>query len=413
MKTLKNKLITGILLAGSLLALNSCSNYFIMKGFDKIYKNGTAKEKLEISVFKGDLEYDKIKNINSEKGNIVFEYQTEENNSDILMLKNKMIYQITKYPENDKEPQIKNEKIVFTREINGYPNIFLADLKNKELIKLTNDKRQNYSPRMDDKNAKIAFTRGLPEEAEVYLMDLEKNETANISNDEVGDYYSRISRDGNRVGFVSERKGSSVYIKDIKKDTLILAAQGYEIEYSDLRLNYDGTKIAYCGITSADKNGTIFFKDLNTGKNSSWPLNKGYDGEPSIDSAGNFISWISRQNHINERINKKLPFEDKISKRKKKIGRIDEKGKIHIENKKSKPKIKVADIKTRQVIEIENEISDEQMGNYISELSQNGKSLIILNEKNKENYYQIKNPMYYKEDPKYFLKEEKELWMVE
>ncbi len=412
LENLIKKAKTGILLAGALFSLNSCNN-FVMKGFDKIYKNGTAKEKLEISVFKGYLEYDKIKKINSEKGNIVFEYQTEENNSDIFMLKNKIIYQITKYSENDKEPQIKNEKIVFTREINGYPNIFLAELKNKELIKLTNDKRHNYSPSMDDLGAKIAFTRGLPEEAEVYLMDLEKNETANISNDEAGDYYSRISRDGNRIGFVSERKGSSVYIKDIKKDTLILAAQGYEIEYSDLRLNYDGTKIAYCGITSADKNGTIFFKDLNTGKNSSWPLNKGYDGEPSIDSAGNFISWISRQNHINERINKKLPFEDKISKRKKKIGRIDEKGKIHIENKKSKPKIKVADIRTRQVIEIENEISDEQMGNYISELSQNGKSLIILNEKNKENYYQIKNPMYYKEDPKYFLKEEKELWMVE
>ena len=408
LETLIKKTKNAILLAGSLLTLNSCANYFILKGFDKIYKNGTAKEKLEISVFQDNLEYDKIKNISADNGAFVFEHQTEENNSDILMLKNKIIYQLTNYSENDKEPQIRGDKIVFTREINGYPNIFLADLKNKELIKLTNDKRQNYSPSMEDLGTKIAFTRGLSEEAEVYLMDLEKNEALNISNDEAGDYNSSISGDGNRVGFVSERKGSSIYIKDIKKDTLILVVQGYDIGYSDLRLNYDGTKIAYCGVTSADNHGTIFFKDLNLNKISSWPLNKGYDGEPSIDSAGNFISWISRQNRINERLYRQLPFEEGISKKKKKIGVIDEKGKLHIENKKAKPKIKVVDTRTRQRIEIENEISDDQLGNYLSAISKNGKILTIFNEKNKENNYQIKNPMYYKDDPKYFLKEEKD-----
>ena len=405
LENLIKKTKTGILLAGSLLALNSCNN-FIMKGFDKIYRNKPAKEKLEITPFRQSLDYEKIKNVNSENGTIVFEYQTEEDNTDIFMIKNKILYQITNYEGYNGEPQIKGEKIVFTRNINGYVNIFLADLKNKELTQITNDKRQNYAPSMDDNCAKIAYTIGLPEEAEVYLTELEKNESINISNDEAGDYFSYISGDGNRVGFISERKGSSVYIKDIKKDTLILVNQGYEIGYSDLRLNYDGTKIAYCGITPTDKNGTIFFMDLNSSKKLSWPLNKGYDGEPSIDSAGYFVSWISRQNGVNERVNKKLPFEEKISKRKRKIGRIDEKGKIHLENKKAKPKIKVADTKTRQVIEIENEISDEQIGNYISKLSQNGKSIIIFNEKNKEDNYQIKNPLYSKDDPKYFLKEE-------
>ncbi len=414
MKSLKNKLITGILLAGSLFALNSCNNYLI-RGFDKIYSGKMHKEKLETSLFQDNLDYTKVKNISSEKnGLIVFEYQTDEENSDIFMAKNEWTHKITDNAESDAKPQIKNKKIVFTRNSDGHTNLFLADLKNKELIRLTNDKRQNYSPSMDDKSEKIAFTRGEPEEAEVYLLDLEKKVAINISKDEAGDYFPCISRDGNRVAFVSERKGSSIYIKDLKLDTLILVDQSFNTEYYDLRLNYDGAKIVYCGATPDDKNGVIFFKDLNTGKSSSWPLNKGYDGEPSIDSTGRFISWISRQNHVYERVNKQLPFEQKISKRKKKIGRIDEKGEIHIENKKSKPKIKVVDLRTRQIIEIEDEeISDEQLGNYISELSQNGKSLMILNEKNKENYYQIKNPMYYKDDPKYFLKEEKELWLVE
>mgnify|MGYP001602791644 CR=1 FL=1 len=60
------------------------------------------------------------------------------------------------------------------------------------------------------------------------------------------------------------------------------------------------------------------------------------------------------------------------------------------------------------LIEIENEISDNQKMNYLSAISQNGKNITIFNEKNKGNNYQIKNPLYYRDDPKYFLKGEKD-----
>ncbi len=387
-------------LAGTLFALNSCS-YITMKGFDKIHKNDMEKEELKITPFKFPIEWNKVKNISANtEGIIVFEYKLGKENSDIFMIKDEKTYQITRYEGYNGEPQIKGKKVVFTSDRNGHLNIFLADMGKEKLTQVTNDNRINYSPSIDDKATKIAYTSGLPERAEVYSIDLEKNESINISNDETGDYYSYISGDGNRVGFISERKGSSVYVKDIKTGELILVDSSYEMWYSDLRLNYNGTKVTYGGKLSTDQNGTIFFKDLETSVKHGWPLNKGYDGEPSIDSAGYYLSWISRQRGIYERAQKRQPLEDRVKKKIIKVVKTDKEGNIRgrkyvkLENKKAEPKIKVADTKTGYVEAIENQLIKNQMGSYISEISKDGKTIMVFNEENKENNYQIKNPIY-------------------
>lgn len=405
----------GIILAGTLFTLNSCS-YINMKGFDKIHKNEMEKEELKATLFKFPIEWDKVKNISANKeGIIVFEYKLGKENSDIFMIKDEKTYQITSYGGYDGEPQIKGKKIVFISDRNGYPNIFFVDLEKEKLTQVTNDNKINYNPSMDNKATKIAYTSGLPERAEIYLTDLEKNESINISNDEAGDYYSYISGDGNRIGFISERKGSSVYVKDIKTGELILVDSSYEMWYHDLRLNYNGTKVTYGGKLSTDQNGTIFFKDLETYVKHSWPLNKGYDGEPSIDSAGYYLSWISRQKGIYEREQKRRPLEERVKKKIIKVVKTDKEGNIKggryikFENKKTEPKIKVADTKTGYVEKIENILIENQIGSYISEISKDGKTIIVFNKENKENNYQIKNPLY--NGNKYGLKKKRESLM--
>ncbi|MEK6817709.1 MAG: hypothetical protein AABX80_02800 [Nanoarchaeota archaeon] len=394
----------GILLAGALLSLNSCSN-LTMKGFDKINGNEMPKEKLIVASFEYPLEYDKIKNVSEGKyGTKVFEYILGKENSEIIMIKDEKKYRVTNFKGYDGEPKINAEEtaIVFTSDRDNYLNIYMADLKNEELVKVTNNREQNYEPSIDANGTKIAYTQGLPEKAEVYLINLEKNESINISNDEMGDYYTSISGDGNRVGFVSERKGSSVYVKDVKTKELILVDNSYELWYHDLKLNYDGTRVTYGGKLSTSKNGTIFFKDLESYKKLSWPLNKGYDGEPSIDSSGNYISWISRQTGIYEREQKKRPLEEIVKHKIIKVVKTDNEGEIKsgilgnlkLENKKAEPKIKIADTKTGYVQAIENQILKDQMGDYISVISSDGKTITIINKNTKEENYQIKNPLH-------------------
>lgn len=408
LETLIKKTKTGILLAGSLLALNSCS-YITMKGFDKIYGNEMSKEKLKMTLFDYPLEYDKIKNVSEGRyGTKVFEYAIGEENSEIIMIKDKKKYRLTHYDGYDGEPEINAEEtaVVFTSDREGFLNIYMANLKKEELVKITNNKEQNYEPSINAKGTKIAHTKGLPENAEVYLIDLEKNESINISDNEMGDYYTHISGDGNRVGFVSERKGSSIYVKDVKAKKLILVNSSYDVWYHDLRLNYNGTKIIYAGKSSTSKNETIFFKDLESNKELSWSINKGYDGEPSIDSSGEHVSWVSKQRGIYEREQKKRPLEEIVKHRIIKIARTDEEGNIKVgilnnvklENKKARPKIKIADTKTGYVEEIENQIPQNQLGNYVSVISSNGKTIIIISEKTKEQNYQIKNPIYKESD---------------
>lgn len=401
-----NKIIKNLKLglAGLLFTMSSCSN-LTMKGFDKINCSEMPREELKITLFDFPLEYNKIKNISEGKyGTKVFEYEMGEENSDIMMIKDDKKYRITKYEGYDGEPEINAEEtaIVFTSDRLGFLNIYMADLKKEELVKITNNKEQNYEPSIDADGTKIAHTRGLPDNAEVYLIDLKKNESINVSNNEMADYYTSISDDGNRIGFVSERQGSSIYVKDLKTKKLILVDTSYDMWYYDLKLNYDGTKITYGGKLSTSKDGTIFFKDLETYKKLNWPVNKGYDGEPSIDSSGNYISWISRQKGINDRMQKKRPLEEIIKHKIIKVAKTDNEGNIKVgitgnvklENKKAKPKIKVADTKTGYAEEIENQILQDQMGNYVSVISSDGKTITVINKETKEKNYQIKNPLY-------------------
>jgi len=399
LENLLQKTKNAILLAGSLIYLNSCSP-LVIKDFDKIYKKDFPMAELEISKFGSQIDYQNARNISVGKnGAIAFEYAIDDANSDILLIKDDKIYRITDFPGYEGEPQINAEetKIVFTSDKEESSNIFLAELKNKKLIQLTKNKT-NYNPSINADGTKISYTGESQEsDADIYLIDLEKKEITNLSNGEFGDYQSCISGDGNRIAFISEQKGSSIFIKDARTDELILINQNYNKKYFNPKLNYDGAKIVYEEKTEANESGTILFKNLEAHTELSWPLNKGYDGEPNIDSAGNFISWISRQAGVYEK--KKFPFDDKRKKvktiRKDEYGNIKYGllGSVKFEYKKAEPKIKIVNTKTGYSEVIENQIPKNQMGTYISTISQDGKKIIVFNKENKNKNYQIENPL--------------------
>jgi TolB protein len=133
------------------------------------------------------------------------------------------------------------DKIVFTSDQDGNEEIYLYEIKSKNLSRLTNYPRQDYSPSFSPDGSEIVFVSNMDDQYkwEIYKMSLKNLKPKRLTSNLYWDGFPRYSTDGKAITFSSKRNGS--------EDIYIMSSNG------------SGEKILYQ--TDADENDATLIND--------------------------------------------------------------------------------------------------------------------------------------------------------
>ncbi len=142
-------------------------------------------------------------------------------------------------------------QVVFTSDQDGNEEIYLYDIKERKLKRLTNYPRQDYSPSFSPDGSEIVFVSNMDDQYkwEIYKMSLKNLKPRRLTSNIYWDGFPRYSDDGKSITFSSKRNGS--------EDIYIMSSNG------------TGEKIFYQ--TDADENDAtligdeLFFKSNQSG----------------------------------------------------------------------------------------------------------------------------------------------------
>ncbi|RMF56284.1 MAG: hypothetical protein D6748_13865 [Calditrichaeota bacterium] len=116
------------------------------------------------------------------------------------------------------------QRIVFSGlSFNGYKDIFILELKNEELIRLTNDFYEDNAPSFSPDGKKIVFSSdrtiyGNEWCYNLFVYDLESHLTYYLTTGRQQDYTPVWSPNGNYIAFTSDRDSSlNIYIADLSQ----------------------------------------------------------------------------------------------------------------------------------------------------------------------------------------------------
>jgi Tol biopolymer transport system component len=134
------------------------------------------------------------------------------------------------YPEWSKD----GENLCFTGIKDGYSDLFLYNIKTKELKKLTDDIYSDNEPRFSPDGKKIMFSSDRKEDLssteksldkvigknlnvkDIYILDLETSLISRETGEPESRQYSPFWFNADRIGFISDRTGiANIYFKDL------------------------------------------------------------------------------------------------------------------------------------------------------------------------------------------------------
>jgi Tol biopolymer transport system component len=93
------------------------------------------------------------------------------------------------------------QRIAFSSDRDGNPEIYTMDPRGKDVVRLTNDPARDDSPNWSPDGSKLAFVRS----GDVFVMNADGSNAANLTNSAAPDAEPTWSADGLRIAFSSRR----------------------------------------------------------------------------------------------------------------------------------------------------------------------------------------------------------------
>jgi len=134
----------------------------------------------------------------------------------IITPKGKVITQITKRGMNtDPDFSPNGEHIAFSSDADGDDEIYLYNIKTKELANLTDNTAKDFSPSFSPDGEEIVFISNMDHEFkwEIYKINVHNKHIKRLTNNNFWDGFPKFTQDGKKITFSSKRNGSEdIYI---------------------------------------------------------------------------------------------------------------------------------------------------------------------------------------------------------
>ncbi len=166
----------------------------------------------------------------------------------ILNLKTKEIKKLFDSPSEDRAPfwTYDGKYILFSRKVNGREQIFKYDINSKKIAKITDFRGRNALPSVSPDNNFLLMTSNRFIGWNVYIMNLKSGETKKLS-EGYGGCRARFSHSGKYIAWVSHKF-------DHKGDIILTPFE----RFSPRRLTFDSEKHDYCPAFSPDDRFIVY-----------------------------------------------------------------------------------------------------------------------------------------------------------
>ncbi len=134
----------------------------------------------------------------------------------LLELDGRIVEKITKSGMNT-DPVFSplGDQIAFVSNVDGDDELFLYNIRTREIEKLTNNKAQDFSPSFSPDGEEIVFVSNMHDRYkwEIYKMNVANKKIKRLTNNKYWDGFAKFSSDGKYIVFSSKRNGSEdIYI---------------------------------------------------------------------------------------------------------------------------------------------------------------------------------------------------------
>ncbi|MBI2345691.1 MAG: Tol-Pal system beta propeller repeat protein TolB [Deltaproteobacteria bacterium] len=142
------------------------------------------------------------------------------------------------------------KQLVFVSYVDGFPDIYSADMRTGHRRRLTSNRSTNITPAWSREGSLIAFASGMERDMDLYLMNTAGSDLRPLTQAFGIDIAPRFSPEGNDIVFASERGGKlHIYRQPVGGGTVQrLTFVGYQNDSPDW--SSDGQKITFCGRSS-------------------------------------------------------------------------------------------------------------------------------------------------------------------
>jgi Tol biopolymer transport system component len=206
---------------------------------------------------------------------------------------------LTNIAASDVEPSISpdGKKIAFVSYRDSTINeviveIYVMNSDGTNPTRLTNNTANEASPYFSLDGTKIAFTSDRDGDEEIYVMNSDGSNQVNLTNNTAIDFNPSFGPNG-KITFVSERDGNAeIYVMDSDGNNLSRLTTN-STDDSDPVFSPDGTKIAF--ISYRDGNPEIYIMDADGSNQNRLTNNPAGDGHPSFSPDGTKIAFGSNR----------------------------------------------------------------------------------------------------------------------
>jgi TolB protein len=193
-------------------------------------------------------------------------------------------------------------RIAFTRDIEGYAQVFVMDLRDREVHMLTHARANSGLPAWSPDGRRIAFAtdRNAPGGDVIFVMNADGSDQHAVTHTlpRVNDAWPTWSPDGKRIAFARESgAGSAIYVVGVRGDGLTRLTKGASSLDTQPAWAPDGTEIAFESDVFLLPGQIFAMKPDGTRRHQLTDPGVGASSRPSWSSDGKLIVFMSSRNH--------------------------------------------------------------------------------------------------------------------